>query len=696
MLLSKPNFSAVLQDVGQVETKLDEWIAKADARINISVSIKDPNWLNALAPIDDALDEIHRFFSPVSHLNAVKNSPELREVYEACLKKLTAFYTGLGQREDLYRMHLEINKNLDEKSTVLAPIKKQALKLSLRDFRLSGVHLPEDKKEKLLKIQERLSELGSTFSNHVLDCTGDYSYEVSAVEDLAGLPEATIQAAKIKAQTQTELEKESASQCQRGFQCASDDKSDHSSRWVLGLDAPTYMAVMTFAKDRALREKFYTAYCTRASDQGPHDNKYDNQKVMDEILALSHEKSVLLGFKNFVEYSLASKMAPSSEAVVSFLEDLLEKSRPFAEKELLELQNFAKQEGLTDELKPWDVAFYSELYQQKHFDLDQEKLRKYFPVSQVLKGLFELTQKLFGVKLVKAEADIWDPEVSFYELYEGEKNALIGGVYFDLFARDKKRSGAWMDDFCGRVRHSQFALQYPIAFLTCNFEAGVEGKEATLTHDDVLTLFHEFGHGLQHLLTRIEVPGVNGINGVPWDAVELPSQFLENFAWEPEVIAMISGHVDTQEKLPGSIFQQLLKLKHFQAGMQMLRQLEFALFDLKIHSTEKPDIQGILDEVRARTALIPPPKFNRFQHAFSHIFAGGYAAGYYSYKWAEVLSCDAYECFKEEGVLNPTTGARFRESILGLGGSKEAMDIFVSFRGREPKVEALLKSSGLV
>jgi oligopeptidase A len=655
----------------KIEPDLDELIAKAKARVNISVSIQDPNWLNALAPIDDALDEIHRFFSPIGHLNAVKNSPELREVYEACLQKLSAFYTELGQREDLYQLHVKIDENLDEKSTVLAPVKKQALKLSLRDFRLSGVHLSPDKKEKLMQIEQKLSELSSAFSNHVLDCTDQFSFELLDQKDLAGLPEATQHAAKIKAEAQGK----------KGF--------------VLGLDAPTYMAVMTHSKDRMLREKFYIAYCTRASDQGPHDPKYNNQALMDQLLTLKHEKADLLGFRNYVDYSLASKMAPSAEAVIEFLMDLLKKSRPFAEKELTELQNFSTQQGFKEDLKPWDVAYYSELYQQKYFDIDQEKLRKYFPVGQVLEGLFELVETLFGIKLIRAEADIWDPAVSFYEVYEGEKNTLVGGVYFDLFAREKKRSGAWMDDFCGRVRNSKFALQYPIAFLTCNFEAGVENSEATLTHDDVLTLFHEFGHGLQHLLTRIEVPGVNGINGVPWDAVELPSQFLENFAWEPEVISMISRHTETQEKLPDSVFEQLLKLKHFQAGMQMLRQVEFALFDLRIHATASPNIQEILNQVRAETALIPPPEFNRFQHAFSHIFAGGYAAGYYSYKWAEVLSCDAYESFKEEGILNSATGSRFRETILGLGGSKEAMEIFKAFRGREPSVQALLKSSGL-
>jgi oligopeptidase A len=655
----------------KIEPDLEELIAKATARVNISVAIQDPNWLNALAPIDDALDDIHRFFSPISHLNAVKNSPELREVYESCLQKLSAFYTELGQREDLYQLHLKINENLDEKSTPAAPIKKQALKLSLRDFRLSGVHLPSEKKAKLMEIEQKLSELSSSFSNHVLDCTDEFALEILDAQKIEGLPEPTQQAATMKAESQ------------------------NKKGWVLGLDAPTYMAVMTHAKDRDLREKFYTAYCTRASDQGPHDSKYNNQKLMDELLALKHEKAELLGFKNYVDYSLASKMAPDAKAVTDFLTDLLHKSRPFAEKEFAELQRFATDQGLKEPLKPWDVAYYSELYQQKYFDIDQEKLRKYFPVGQVLSGLFELVQRLFGIKLIKAEADVWDPAVSFYEIYEGQKNTLVGGVYFDLFAREKKRSGAWMDDFCGRVRNSKFALQYPIAFLTCNSEAGVGGAEATLTHDDVLTLFHEFGHGLQHLLTRIEVSGVNGINGVPWDAVELPSQFLENFAWEPEVISMISRHTETQEKLPAAIFQQLLKLKHFQAGMQMLRQIEFALFDLRIHGMPSPNIQAILDEVRSQTALIIPPTFNRFQNAFSHIFAGGYSAGYYSYKWAEVLSCDAYESFKEEGILNPETGARFRETILGLGGSKDAMEIFKAFRGREPSVDALLKSSGL-
>ncbi len=671
MRLLKPEFSKVLTELNQVEKQLDEWIKTAHARISLSLSIKDPTYLNALAPIEDALDEIHRFFSPLAHLNAVKNSPELRQVYEACLLKLSAFNTALAQREDLYELHVKVNATLEEKTDHLSMIKKQALKWALRDFRLSGVHLPKAEKAKLMKIEQRLSELASTFSNHVLDCTDAFSFHALKETLLTGLPEATRKAAKLKAEAQKK------------------------SGFLLGLDAPTYLAVMTFAENRSLRERFYTAYCTRASDQGPHEAAFDNQGVMKEILVLKAEKAQLLGFKNFVEFSLASKMAPSSETVHQFLEDLLLKSRSFAEKEKRELQSFAKKQGLGGNLKPWDVAYYSERYQQEYFNLDQEKLRKFFPVSQVLSGLFELIRQLFGVILVQTEAETWDPSVIFYELHDLEKHSLLGGVYLDLFAREKKRSGAWMDDFCGRVRNSRFALQYPIAFLTCNFEPSVGSALSTLTHDDVLTLFHEFGHGLQHLLTRIEVPGVNGINGIPWDAVELPSQFLENFAWESEVIAMISSHVDTSEKLPQAIFQQLLKLKHFQAGLHMLRQLEFALFDLGIHETPSPDIQNLLNAIRSQTALIPVPKFNRFQHSFSHIFAGGYAAGYYSYKWAEVLSCDAYERFKEEGVLNAETGKQFRETILALGGSQEAMDIFKAFRGREPTVDALLKSSGL-
>jgi oligopeptidase A len=672
MNLLKPEFDAVLKNLSTIELSLDALISKAKARINLSLSIKqDLTWLNTLAPVEDVLDEIHRFFSPISHLNAVKNSLELRAVYEACLQKLSIFHTELSQREDLYELHVKINDQLESKSDPLSQIKKQAITLALRDFRLSGVHLPADKKAELMQIEQRLAELSSTFSNHVLDCTDEFFYHVTEEKELSGLPESTRQASRIKAEKQEKP----------GF--------------ILGLDAPTYMAVMTFSDNRSLRETFYTAYCTRASDQGPHDPRFNNESIMREILMLKAEKARLLGFDNFVEFSLASKMAPSSQAVFALLEDLWIKSRPFAEKELLELKNFAKKEGFSRQLKPWDVAYYSEKYQQTHFNLDQEKLRKYFPSHTVLSGLFDLTERLFGVRLIEAEAEVWDPAVKFYELYDTEKNSLLGGVYFDLFAREKKRSGAWMDDFCGRVRNSHFALQYPIAFLTCNFEAGVEGKPATLTHDDVLTLFHEFGHGLQHLLTRIEVSGVNGINGVPWDAVELPSQFLENFAWEPEVIELISGHIETGEKLPTPIFEQLLKLKHFQSGLQMQRQIEFALFDLKIHEVREPDIQAILDEIRTRTALIQPPAFNRYPHSFSHIFAGGYAAGYYSYKWAEVLSCDAYEAFKEEGILNPETGKRFRETVLGLGGSQDAMDIFKAFRGREPTVDALLKSAGL-
>jgi oligopeptidase A len=506
----------------------------------------------------------------------------------------------------------------------------------------------------------------------VLDCTDRFAYDVTDETMLEGLPETNRRSAAEKA------------------------KSQGKPGFVLGLDAPTYLAVMQFAHRRELRETFYEAYCTRASNQGPHDSIFDNEKTMKRILELRAEKAKRLGFPHYAAYSLATKMAPSPEAVEAFLEDLLKKSRPFAEKELKELQTFAESQGFSGTLKPWDVAYYSERYQEKNFEIDQQVLRKYFPLNQVMKGLFKLTEKLFGVKLKARDANVWHPDVRFYEIHDQANNALVGGVYFDWFAREKKRSGAWMDDFCGRVRNSRFALQYPIAFLTCNFEPPVGDHPATLTHDDVLTLFHEFGHGLQHLLTRIDVPGVNGINGVPWDAVELPSQFLENFAWEPEVIAMISGHLETGEKLPRAMLDRLLKLKHFQSGLQMLRQIEFALFDFKIHQQTSVNIQSTLDQIRQRTALISPPDYNRFQHSFSHIFAGGYAAGYYSYKWAEVLSCDAYGRFEEEGILNPETGKAFRETVLALGGSREAMDVFKAFRGREPQVEALLRSCGLL
>ncbi|MEW8348788.1 MAG: M3 family metallopeptidase, partial [Candidatus Thiodiazotropha taylori] len=540
--------------------------------------------------------------------------------------------------------------------------------------RLSGVDLPEDKKQRFKEISQSLSKLTTKFEENLLDATNAWSKLISDPEQLAGLPESAMALAK-----QTAEQRE-----QQG--------------WLLTLEFPSYFPVMTYADRRELRRELYEAYATRASDCGPHAGKWDNSEVMEQILALRHEQAQLLGYNNYAERSLARKMARTTEEVMSFLTDLAQRSKAQAERELDELTQFASENYGIDHLEAWDIGYYSEKLRQHRHAISQEELKPYFPETRVIPGMFAVVERLYGIRIQSVEGvDTWHPDVRFYEIRD-KQNQLRGQFYLDLYARPKKRGGAWMDE-CATRFFSESVDQVPVAYLTCNFSPPVADQPALFTHDEVETLFHEFGHGLHHMLTRIDYPAVAGINGVAWDAVELPSQFMENWCWEQQALELISGHVESGEPIPDELFQRLHGAKNFQSAMQMVRQLEFSIFDFRIHQEYDPDQGGriyqILDQVREQVSVIKPPSWNRFPHGFSHIFAGGYAAGYYSYKWAEVLSADAFSRFEEQGIFSQEAGQAFLQEILEQGGSKDAMELFVAFRGREPQIEPLLRHSGI-
>ncbi|MNS54426.1 Oligopeptidase A [compost metagenome] len=601
------------------------------------------------------------------------NSEALRAAHDACLPLLSEFQTYVGQHEGLYQAYLTLSESDD--FPLLSGAQRKEILNTLRDFRLSGIGLPTEAQQRYGEIQARLSELASRFSNNVLDATQGWNKLVTDEAELAGLPQSAQAAARQLAE-------------QKGQQ-----------GWLFTLDIPSYLPVMMYADNRALRAELYEAFTTRASDQGPNAGKWDNSAIMSELLTLRRELAQLLGFANYAELSLATKMADKPEQVVNFLTDLAAKSLPQGKAELEEIRAFAAEQHGQSELAAWDLAYYAEKLKQHKFSISDEQLRPYFPASKVVKGLFEVVRRVFGIKVrERLGIDTWHPDVRFYDIFDAE-DELRGSFYLDLYAREHKQGGAWMDVCLGRRYRQDGSLQKPVAYLTCNFNGPVDGKPALFTHNEVVTLFHEFGHGIHHMLTRIDVAGVAGINGVAWDAVELPSQFLENWCWESEALAFISGHHETGEPLPADLLEKMLTARNFQAAMQMLRQLEFALFDFRLHQEfdpARPDqIPALLSEVRSQVAVMTPPAFNRFQHSFSHIFAGGYAAGYYSYKWAEVLSADAFSRFEEEGIFNPATGQSFLKNILEKGGSKEPMELFRAFRGREPKVDALLRHSGI-
>ncbi|MCO5344238.1 oligopeptidase A [Aeromonas veronii] len=669
---SLPPFSQIKPE--QVQPAVIQAIADCKQKISDVLAQRDPHtWDSLIAPLEEVNDRLSRIWSPVSHLNSVLNSEALREAHDACLPLLSEFQTYVGQHEGLYQAYLALSQSDD--FPLLSGAQRKEIQNTLRDFRLSGIGLPAEAQQRYGEIQARLSELASRFSNNVLDATQGWHKLVADEAELAGLPESVRAAARQMAELKGK------------------------EGWLFTLDIPSYLPVMMYADNRELRAEMYEAFTTRASDQGPNAGKWDNSAIMSELLTLRRELAQLLGFANYAELSLATKMADKTEQVVSFLTDLAAKSLPQGKAELEEIRAFAAEQHGQSELAAWDLAYYAEKLKQHKFSISDEQLRPYFPASKVVKGLFEVVKRVFGMKVrERLGIDTWHPDVRFYDIFDAD-DELRGSFYLDLYAREHKQGGAWMDVCLGRRYRQDGSLQKPVAYLTCNFNGPVDGKPALFTHNEVVTLFHEFGHGIHHMLTRIDVAGVAGINGVAWDAVELPSQFLENWCWESEALAFISGHYETGEPLPADLLEKMLTARNFQAAMQMLRQLEFALFDFRLHQEFDPanpaQLPALLDEVRSQVAVMTPPSFNRFQHSFSHIFAGGYAAGYYSYKWAEVLSADAFSRFEEEGIFNPATGQSFLKNILEKGGSKEPMELFRAFRGREPKVDALLRHSGI-
>jgi len=623
-------------------------------------------WNGIVAPLERMHHRLAQAWSPVGHLNGVMNSDELRAAYNACLPLLTAYHTELGQNAELCAAYQRV---LDDEGSLLQPEQRKLVENALRDFRLAGVALPADRKDRYRAVMERLAVAQSKFDENVLDATNAWSRHVIDPVELEGLPAAVIDRALAAA---------------RGA-----DKAG----WLFSLDAPNYQAVMTHATNESLRRDFYTAWVTRASDAGPHAGQWDNTALMAEILQLRHEAAQLVGYASFAEYSLATKMAHETGEVLDFLRKLARVSRPAAQREFSELEAFAGHA-----LNAWDVAFYSERLKRDRLQVSEEELRPYFPLPRVLAGLFTVASRLYGIRIVaRAEAETYHPDVRFFEIRERDGSPR-GGFFLDLYARPRKRGGAWMDECVGRMRLGQSSA-LPVAYLVCNFTPPAGEKPTLLTHYEVLTLFHEFGHGLHHMLTRVDYPSVGGINGVPWDAVELPSQFMENFAWREEVLPLISAHVDTGEPLPVETLRKLQATRTFQAGMQTVRQLEFGLFDFRLHAEYSPRhparIAETLAEVREEVAVVKAPSFNRFPHSFQHVFSGGYAAGYYSYKWAEVLSADAFGAFEEKGVFDVATARRFLRAILERGGSRDAMEAFVEFRGRKPEIEPLLRQMGL-
>ncbi len=634
---------------------------------------KTYTWANLAEPLEDLDDRLNKAFAPVGHLNAVVNSDELREAYNACLPILTDYSTEYGQNEELYQAFQALADGPEYPT--LNDAQRKIIDNALRDFRLSGVALPPEQKARYKEIAQELSRLTSQFQDNLLDATNGWSKHIPDEALLAGIPENARAAARERAER------------------------EGKTGWIFNLEFPSYFAVVTYADNRELRQEFYTAYSTRASDQGPNAGKWDNGELMEQILALRHEEAQILGFNNFAELSLATKMARSTDEVIRFLEDLSRRSLPVARRDLDDLRGFARQQHGLDDLQSWDLGYYSEKLRQAAYALSEEEVKPYFPATKAVPGMFQVVERLYGLQIREVEGvDVWHPDVKFYEIQD-RHGEIRGYFYLDLYARPKKRGGAWMDE-CSTRRQLADTVQPPVAFLVCNFTPPTADAPALLRHEEVLTLFHEFGHGLHHMLTRVDHLGVSGIHGVQWDAVELPSQFMENFCWEREALDLISGHWQTGEPLPDLLFKKMLAARNFQSGMQMVRQLEFSLFDFHIHRDYDPALGGrvypILDAVRQQTAVFIPPAFNRFPHSFSHIFAGGYGAGYYSYKWAEVLSSDAYSLFEENGVFDAMTGQAFLEKILERGGSRDAMDLFVDFRGREPEIDALLRHNGIV
>lgn len=659
-----PAFSRIRP--AHVEAAIRAVIDESRVRVEeILAAAQPPRWDNLVIPLEALDHRLARVWAPVGHLNAVQNTEALRQAYNACLPLLSDYSSEIGQHEGLFRAFERV---LAEEGDELGPGQRKILEDALRDFRLAGVALPPAPRARFRGIMQELATLGAKFEENLLDATQAWRLEIRDAARLAGLSESA---------------RERAKQAARGRGL---------DGWVFTLDFPCYHAVMCHAEDRELRREFYRAWVTRASELGPTAGQLDNGPVMEAILRLRQEAARILGFENYAALSLTTKMASSVEEVGGFLEDLAQRSRAAAEAELEAVRQFAGQP-----LEAWDIAFWSERLREHAYEVSDEELRPYFPADRVISGMFDTAAQLFDIRIVPGgNVEAWHDDVGFYRI-EDVDGGLLGHLYTDLYAREQKRGGAWMDECVGRARlDGRIAL--PVAFLVCNFMPPVGDRPALLSHDDVVTLFHEFGHCLHHLLTRVDWPSAAGINGVAWDAVELPSQFLENFAWHPAVIERLSGHFRSGTPLPRELRERLIAGRNFQAAMQMLRQVEFALFDIRLHTRGATDAAGVvaeLEAVRREVAVVPYPDFNRFAHGFSHIFGGGYAAGYYSYKWAEVLSADAFSLFEENGVMDADAGRRFRQCILEVGGSVDALDAFIAFRGRPPEPDALLRLAGI-
>jgi oligopeptidase A len=667
-----PRFAEVSPE--HVAPAVDRLLADARATIErVATDAGAPRWEHFVAPLSEAEDRLDRAWSQVVHLNAVVNTPALRDAYNANLPRVTAFHTELAQDERLFAGFRALS--VSPESSAFAPAQRRVIGNALRDFRLSGVDLPPADKARFKAVDEELAALSSRFADNVLDATGDWSLLIEDAEELAGVPTDVMAAAEAAA------------------------AADGKKGWKLTLHMPSYLPVMQYADSRRLRETLYHAFAVRASEFGPA--AWDNTPLIRRILELRREHAQLLGYASFAEVSLVPKMAQTPAEVLAFLRGLASRAKPFGERDMAELREFSRERLGMAELAAWDIAYASEKLRQARYSYSDQEVRQYFPEDRVLAGLFRLVGTLFGVSVHESDAATWHPAVRFFDLRD-RSGALIGQFYLDLHARAGKRSGAWMDHAIHR-RQRGARTQHPVAYLVCNFSGPVtqngRPRPALFTHDEVRTLFHEFGHGLHHLLTRIDVPGVSGIEGVEWDAVELPSQFMENFCWEWDVVRHMTGHVDSDEPLPRALFDRMLAARNFQSGVRMLRQLELALFDMEMH--RELDLAGgdtpldLLRRIRQEVAVVERPEYDRSPNSFSHVFASGYAAGYYSYKWAEVLSADAYSLFEEQGVLSPRAGARFVDELLSRGGSRPALESFVAFRGRPPQIDALLRHNGM-
>ena len=667
-----PNFAAI--DPAGLAATLDEKLSHNQSVIEQLLTNQSGISYDQLVPTLEQLDdEINQLWGPLSHLHGVSNNDAVRAAFDECLPKLTAYATQMGQNKALYLAFLGLLEN-DEYSQ-LSQAQKQFVQLQIRDFKLAGVALNPQQQTQYGQLKQQMAQLSTRFSNQLMDATEHWSKHITDSKDLLGLPESALQQALEAA------------------------KAKGLAGYLLKLDFSCYHSVMTFAEPRQLRKEMYQAFNTRASDQGPHGGQFDNSQVMEELVGLRHQVAKLVGFDHYADYSVATKMADSGHAVETFLLDLAQGCKPQALADMQQLQQFATTQGGPTPMEAWDVAYYSEKLRQNRYHLSQEEVKPYFALPQVQAGLFDVVNRIYGLEVSPCKGiSTWHPDVGFYAV--GYQGKAIGYFYFDLYARQQKRGGAWMDECRNRQFKANGELQLPVAYLVCNFAAPVADEPALLTHGEVTTLFHEFGHGLHHMMTNIDVAGVAGINGVAWDAVELPSQLLENWCWQEQSLRLFAKHYQTGAALPDDLLNKMLAAKNFQAGMFVMRQLEFALFDLRLHMNYDPidpqSVQSVLNAVRAEVAVIKAPQWNRFQHGFAHIFAGGYASGYYSYLWAEVLAADVFSRFEDEGIFNPTTGAALWEQITGQGGSRDAMTLFTAFMGREPSVAALMRSKGLV